>query len=646
MGSSVPSRGSAVDASRVAAPHGSGRLFDRYRISGRTYTTANGAVIPTELQYYGGQMAHFYGECTNVSAVNDALAGSGYKAITLKYADGRQTAAAQVWASRFTETTIGSYNAMFIVVATVPEDVPMQRACLAAHPNGASSALVMFDGTFDDSRAVYENRARLFLLRLLDSTQVAIDVGRERMGTDKRPGTIDVSSDGSRLRVAIADRWSRGMLRGDLALANDPAAYMSDIAAAAATAGVPLRALPDGTECSYPAVARIGRGPVVAWQWRSDLKPRLQPIPPGSVAIDPSSEEGQILQTWGFTPKVLAWFPQVRGLVTGLAERTGASTRVAAGGLPVLRLVPDPGPSPIASMSGTRETPSATATSAVSQPRYAWGTTFLGSLTAFLRKEVVGVTPDGLRINWHVTQGTFVGAGLEAIVLPGAADWMRIRRDGVAIVNVQACFQTKAGALVYGSYGGIFDLGADGYTRSLREDWPTLPPVVVTPTYATADPQLEWLNRAQCVGVGRVDMQALRVEFDVYVVRVGERLAHDSLYQRLGGQRVIEGITDDFVAAVLADPQLKHYFAGPIQANLRQRVVDLLCELAGGPCGYGGRDMKAAHQGMGISDSDWTIAVNLFSAALDRQGAGSREKAEFLRIIEQMKNEIVEVRGR
>ena len=72
-------------------------------------------------------MAHLYGECTNVAAVNEALAGSGYRAITLRHADGRQTAAAQIWASRFTETTIGAYNAMFIVVAAVPEGVPAQR---------------------------------------------------------------------------------------------------------------------------------------------------------------------------------------------------------------------------------------------------------------------------------------------------------------------------------------------------------------------------------------------------------------------------------------------------------------------------------------------------------------------------------------
>ena len=138
MGSAIPYRGTAVDASSLTSPHRSGRLFGKYGLSGRTYTTAGGALIPTELQYYGGEMAHFYGECTHVAAVNEALAGSGYHAITLKYADGRQTAAAQVWASRFTDTTIGAYNAMFIVVAAVPEGAPAQRTCLAADPNGAA----------------------------------------------------------------------------------------------------------------------------------------------------------------------------------------------------------------------------------------------------------------------------------------------------------------------------------------------------------------------------------------------------------------------------------------------------------------------------------------------------------------------------
>ena len=86
---------------------------------------------------------------------------------------------------------------------------------------------------------------------------------------------------------------------------------------------------------------------------------------------------------------------------------------------------------------------STTRTHRTVEPRWAWDARFLGTLVARLRKEVVGVTPDGLRIDWHVTDGSFVGPELDAVVLPGAADWMRIRPDGIGIVNVQACFETR-----------------------------------------------------------------------------------------------------------------------------------------------------------------------------------------------------------
>jgi Protein of unknown function (DUF3237) len=154
--------------------------------------------------------------------------------------------------------------------------------------------------------------------------------------------------------------------------------------------------------------------------------------------------------------------------------------------------------------------------------RWDWDTTFLWAGTVAIRKEVIGAMPDGLRINWHVTEGRFVGPRLEGVVLPGGANWLRIRKDGVAIVNVTECLQTPTGTRIDCLYDGILDLGADGYGRAMRGDFNILPPVVLAPTYATADKELAWLNRAQCIGVGRVDMKALRAEYDVYVIQVGQ----------------------------------------------------------------------------------------------------------------------------
>jgi truncated hemoglobin YjbI len=645
-----------------------GPLFDKYVLSGKTYITANGAVVPNELQYYDGEMVHFYGECTNVSAVNDVLAGSGYKAITLRHADGRQTAVAQLWSNRFTDTSIGPYSAMFIVVMVVRDDAPPSQACIKADSNGASSVLVMLDGSFDSATAMYENRARMFQVRLLDTTQVAIDVGRERMGTDKRPGAIDMTRDGRRIRLSIEDQSGRGVVRADVELADDPGAYRSEVEKAAATATIQLRTLPRGTEYVYPAAARIGRAPVVSWQWRSDVIPQLQPVS-GTVVFDPSSEEGRMLLAWGFTPKVLGYIPNVRGVITGLADqkpqRVASSSIIpllratipgepggVIGQLPVLRLVAQqisPGVHSPVRTPPYGEPPSGAAGTSDQQRRWGWNTTFLGSLTATLRKEVVGVMPDSFRINWHVIDGSFVGPGVEATILPGATDWSRIRKDGVGTVNVQATLETRTGERIYARYGGLFDLGPDGYARALRDDFDPLPSVVVTPVYATAAKRFDWLNRAQCIGVGRMDMSTLRLEFDVYVVRVenrADREYNDSLYTRLGGHDVVVAITADFVDWVLADRQLGRFFpdarSGRGLKELNERIVEFLCALTGGPCVYKGRDMKTAHEGLGITEKDWHIAVVLFTAALQKWNVPADAQAEFMQIVENMKSQIVE----
>lgn len=234
--------------------------------------------------------------------------------------------------------------------------------------------------------------------------------------------------------------------------------------------------------------------------------------------------------------------------------------------------------------------------------------------------------------------------------------------DGIGIVSVQACFETREHVRVYGAYGGILELGPDGYARALRDEYDPLPPVVVTPTYATADPRLEWLNRAQCIGVGRVDMTALRVEFDVYVLRVGERAepasndasgmvrqsasAPGSLYRRLGGYDVIAAVADDFLAWGWADKQLRRFFTGHSEGSfkvLREHVVSLLCQLTGGPCVYMGRDMKTAHRGLHITQADWKIADDLFVAALSKHKVGVQEQLEFMQIIRNMKSQIIEI---
>ena len=293
-------------------------IFDRYPISGRTYTTESGTVVLNELRYYNGEIVQLFGECPHVAQVQEDLAGSGYRPLVVRQSDGRESAIAQLWAQQFSDTSILPYDAAFLIVAAVPDDAPADRAWLAAHENGATSVLSVLDGGFDAANAVYENRTRLFLVRLLDSTRIAIEVGRERMGTDKRPGTVELERDGRRRSFSVKDGAGNPVATIDFVVADDPDACLPELAAAAETAGIALRALPEGTEYVFPCAARIGDGPVVHWQWRTDQLPRVQHVEPDTATLDSRSEEGEILLRWGFEPRRLGYIPNVRGAVTGL----------------------------------------------------------------------------------------------------------------------------------------------------------------------------------------------------------------------------------------------------------------------------------------------------------------------------------------
>lgn len=109
--------------------------------------------------------------------------------------------------------------------------------------------------------------------------------------------------------------------------------------------------------------------------------------------------------------------------------------------------------------------------------------------------------------------------------------------------------------------------------------------------------------------------------------------AADSLYQRLGGYDAIAGFVDMAFPRVAMHPQLNHLFRGHAQSSqMRQRqlIVDALCQATGGPCLYTGRDMKAVHVGLGITEAQWQAFMEIISAAATERKFGAAEKAEFL----------------
>jgi len=120
-----------------------------------------------------------------------------------------------------------------------------------------------------------------------------------------------------------------------------------------------------------------------------------------------------------------------------------------------------------------------------------------------------------------------------------------------------------------------------------------------------------------------------------------------SLYDRLGGKAAIVAVVNDFVARVAADKRINSFFkataADPKRlAAFKTNLVNQICEASGGPCKYTGKDMKTAHQGMGISNADFDALVGDLVATLNKFKVGAQEQKELLGVLGPMRKDIVE----
>jgi hemoglobin len=117
-----------------------------------------------------------------------------------------------------------------------------------------------------------------------------------------------------------------------------------------------------------------------------------------------------------------------------------------------------------------------------------------------------------------------------------------------------------------------------------------------------------------------------------------------TLYQRLGGREGIATVVGDFVGFAAADPRINARFKDLKPADvekLKSHIADQVCEAAGGPCAYLGRDMKTSHKGMKITEAEWNATVEDLVKALDKNKVPEKEKQELLGLLAPMKPDIV-----
>jgi len=116
-----------------------------------------------------------------------------------------------------------------------------------------------------------------------------------------------------------------------------------------------------------------------------------------------------------------------------------------------------------------------------------------------------------------------------------------------------------------------------------------------------------------------------------------------SLFERLGGNKAITAVVDDFSARCAGDARINAKFARTDIARLKAMLVDQVSEASGGPAKYTGRDMKTAHLDMGVTTGEFNALVENLVATLNKFGVGKTEQDELLGILGPLKSDIVEV---
>jgi hemoglobin len=120
-----------------------------------------------------------------------------------------------------------------------------------------------------------------------------------------------------------------------------------------------------------------------------------------------------------------------------------------------------------------------------------------------------------------------------------------------------------------------------------------------------------------------------------------------TLYDRIGGAEVLKVVVDKLIENVTQDPAVNKAFKatkGPKLDAFKKNLTDQLCEVAGGPCNYGGKDMKAAHKGMKLNDAQFEAFVTDLKYALAEAKVAEAEQQELVEKLTPLREDVVEVK--
>jgi hypothetical protein len=139
------------------------------------------------------------------------------------------------------------------------------------------------------------------------------------------------------------------------------------------------------------------------------------------------------------------------------------------------------------------------------------------------KRQLIGDMTDARYQTGAIEIGTVTGPRINGKVVPGAVDWAKVTPDGILEPEVKLVIETDDGALIYVTYVGVLDMGADFFEKAKRGEsaGKVFHPRTVLRMKSSA-PAYAWVNRRQFVGIGFLDYGAASpsINYDIYELAV------------------------------------------------------------------------------------------------------------------------------
>ncbi len=117
--------------------------------------------------------------------------------------------------------------------------------------------------------------------------------------------------------------------------------------------------------------------------------------------------------------------------------------------------------------------------------------------------------------------------------------------------------------------------------------------------------------------------------------------AGDAVFQDFGGKPGISQVIDDFLGIWQEDSRISGALKDADVERLGALLKEQFTQLTGGPAVYSGRDMKTAHQSLGLRNADFNALAEDLQKAMEKNKVPVRAQNKLLAKLAPMQRQIV-----